>query len=544
MLPIYFNIESHFWIAYLFFINGCLAQCLLRRYSTEFFELTKSLEAQVLSAFFISIGINGLLLYLLDLAALPFSSMFYLLGLLSALLLLVCWGSYKQLNFDFELSYLRLVLYLFIFGVIFYNGALIEQISDAWWHMSLANKMALASSYTVEPGHLTGAAERYYPPLWHANLALAKTVSSVSIPVIWNSFTAWGAVMKVMAFYLFAYSLSNDKRIGLLAACLFVLVPGVGNSYLRVSAWPSHIAYTAWFSAFYVTAVLMRNMNIEFVSNIRNALSQSIGVLWRLRVQLSCLVALMLLMFFTHQAEVLWFALAWFVYMAACSIYRGFDSSGSYLAYRDNVLLRAIYQLSLVCFAALSLWFFYERGSIVLTDKNLAYLLPFFGALSLLISEWCSRSQSVWRTIGRLSFVVLIAVLFVTINYTHLLSLFKPELSLPSSGIRPAESIALLGGKLGLPSWRHQLGAGLLYSGILSIPISWALVYFKPSQLTLFVAATATTVFFFVLSPYLYQWLTDVLRYHSTWRIALLLFHPIILAAAFVMLFDRWRAAS
>jgi len=542
MMPIYFNIESHLWIAYLFFINGYLAQLLCRRYSDSFVELTESLEAQVLAAFFLSIGMNGVFLYALDLAALPFSNMFGILGLLTVLLFFGCCANYKRLNYQFEISGIRLVLYLLIFIVLFYNGGLIEQISDAWWHMSLANKIGLANSYTVEPGHLTGAGERYYPPLWHANLALVNSLSSISIPVFWNSFTAWGAVIKVMAFYLFAYALSGDTRIGLLSACLFVLIPGVGNSYLRVSAWPSHIAYTAWFSTFYIAVILSKEFHSLSAATFMQNLMQSLRVFWLARTQVVCIAILIGLMLFTHQVELLWFALTWFVYMVGCSISRTFDSHNQYLGYRDNFLIRGVYQLALLSLMVFSLWFFYKRGSIVLTDKNLAYLLPFFCVLSMMISECLSRSKVVWRLIARLSFIAMMAVLLITFDYTHLLSLFIPELVLPSSGIRPAESIALLGGKLALPSWRHQLGEGLLYSGILSIVISWALVFYKSSRLTIFVASSATTVLLFCLSPYLYQWLSDVLRYHSTWRIALILFHPIILAAVFILLFDQWRA--
>ena len=541
---IFSNIESHLWIAYLFFANGYLAQLLFRRYSQQFSNFTESFEAQALAAFFLSIGLNGLLLYLLDIAALPFSIMFVVLGVLTVILFLGCCLNFKHLQWRCDIGYLRPALYLCIFLMLFYNGGLIEQISDAWWHMSLANKISIASSYTIEPGHLTGAYERYYPPLWHANLALAKIVSGISIPIFWNSFTAWGAVVKVMAFYLFAYSLSADKRIAVLSACLFILIPSIGNSYLRVSAWPSHVSYTAWFALFYMSAILLSQFNFLNQLTLKQNLIQLGHSLWKAKVNLLCIAVLLVLILFTHKAEILWFAVAWLAYLVACSVYRAFDSSLDYLAYRDNFLNYFTYRLALIALMIFSLWFFYQRGAIVLTDKNLAYLLPFFCFLGLLLTELLGQKVGVLRLIARLSFIGLVAVLLITINYTHLLSLFVRELALPSSGIRPAEAVALLGGKLSLPSWHHQLGGGLLYSGILSIPISWALAFYKPSRLTLFIAATGTTVILFCISPYLFQWLNDVLAYHSTWRIALIVFHPIVLAATLVFMFDYWRGQN
>ena len=202
MMPIFFHVESHLVIAYLFFFNGLLVNWLLRSCSIGYAELTKPLEAQVLAAFFVSVLINGAMLYGLDLLSFSFTNMRFILPFLSiGLILLSIWRlsslAWRQpLRFEFGLT--RLGIYAFVFIILFYNGGLIELLADSWWHMSLASKIASHSTLAIDFGHLNGFSQRYYPPLWHGNLALAHIVSGESIAVLWNSFTAWGGVLKVM----------------------------------------------------------------------------------------------------------------------------------------------------------------------------------------------------------------------------------------------------------------------------------------------------------------------------------------------------------
>ena len=127
-----------------------------------------------------------------------------------------------------------------------------------------------------------------------------------------------------------------------------------------------------------------------------------------------------------------------------------------------------------------------------------------------------------------------IVLLLFSVDLKHLLSLVKPELAYPlaSSHELPLLATGFFGGELKLPGWHLQLRSALLYSGLLSIPLSVVLTILKPSRLTLFVCANAITAFLVCLSPYLYMWLTEMLNYHSPWRIATLIFHPIIIAFA------------
>jgi len=182
-MPIFFHAESHLWIAYLFFLNGAMLSVLIRSWSQSYREITSTIEAQVLSAFFTSLLLNGVVLSLLEVGDFSFELAAYCLLSVSIVLLLVCVSAIVRghaLYLNCQWSVLRLVIYGMIFVVLFYNGGLIEQVSDAWWHMSLANKIAMANGFEPELGHLTGTNTRDYPSLWHANLALAREVSGVS----------------------------------------------------------------------------------------------------------------------------------------------------------------------------------------------------------------------------------------------------------------------------------------------------------------------------------------------------------------------------
>lgn len=539
MMPIFFHIESHLWIAYLFFINGALLHYLFRSFSTNYLELTSTLEAQFLASFFISISLNGLLLLGLDLLNLEFRLMLFVLPVICIAILTCVVRTTPKYEFktilSFECDYKRLALYLSVFIMLFYNGGLIEQISDAWWHMSLANKIGTASSFDLETGHLNGRYSRYYPPLWHGNLALANILSGISIPVFWNSFTAWGAVIKVMSFYLFALSLSGQKSIATLGALLFVLLPGVGDSFLRVSAWPSHIAYTAWFSLFFISFSLL--------NQIKNSISGFLDAskaLYEQRAIILTALTLLILINFAHQAELLWFAMAFLFYFIGISAQRVFKKSDTVEAEQSIWLINLLGKLLLVGALILSVWFVYQDWKKVLINPD-GFLVYFIPILTLLVFCYLQfqtiKKPSTYFTSTAKGAVLLVAiVLLLSIDLRHLLSLFNSELAYPKERFHelPLHALGWFGEELKIPGWHLQLRFGLLYSGILSIPLALFLAFYRPSRLTLFLASTSSFALLFCASPYLYHWLQELMNYHSPWRISLMIFHPITLSVAIV----------
>jgi len=531
-MPIFFNLESHLWIAYLFLFNGVLVHWCLHRVSDSYAELTEALEAQVLAAFFFSIALNGLLLLALDLMGIEFILMKIILPLLSAsLLLLFVWKNSivkVRQTIACDWNFGRLSLYAVIFIVLFYNGGLIEQTSDAWWHMSLANKIEIASSFFLETGHLNGIYARYYPPLWHANLALATTLSTEPLPVLWNSFTAWGAVLKVMGFYLMAYSLTKDKLVAVLSALLFVLLPGMGDSYLRVSAWPSHIAYTAWFFLFFVcfsTLDVLRPQVTGWLGGVRS--------LWLQKERVLFAILLMAVIMFSHQVELLFFVFAILFYFIGITVYRTLRRGSPNQIESATWAINALGVPLLIGALFACIWFIYQDWHQLSKniDLTIAYLLPpllLFTFLVLQKPQWLSRR---WG-LGLL--IVGALILLLSIDTRHVYSLFDPERAYPQAVYHelPLTALGWFGSELKIPGWHLQLRFGLLYSGITSLLIAAFMAFYQPSRATIFLAATGIGAFLFCSSPYLHHWLREVLNYQSPWRIAVLIFNPMIIALA------------
>lgn len=545
MLPIFFHLESHLWIAYLFFANGFLLQLFLRSVFSEYRTLTASLEAQLLGAFFISISLNALLILALDIIGGNFSALLPVLLLFSVgllLCLILARAKYDiAKSLTCEWSGWRVCIYAITFILLFYNGGLIEQITDAWWHMSLASKIALASSFDTELGHLTASATRDYPHLWHGNLALAHSVSGISLPVLWNSFTAWGAVIKLMAFYLFSFGLTRDKSIATIAVLLFLLLPGIGNSYLRVSAWPSHISYAAWFTTFFVACDLFQTKSKTAVANMRDWFSLVSATLMQKATAIAAIACLATVIFFTHRVELLWLAIAWFAYWITCSIRVFLLGNRRTMELHGGRFSAISYRVVLLALLGYSLWFFVNKLSAGLKiDHALAYGFPVLVLLVLVSIEFLKQRA---RSLNCLLLIMCASLILISINYTHLYSLFVPEFALPQGFTheRPVIAVGLFGTNLVLPGWHLQLREGLLYSGILSLPLSALLLFIQPSRAALFVFSCGLVALLFCVSPYLYQWLQDILSYHSPWRIAILVFHPLLFAQLMSVCLGVWR---
>ncbi|MDW7772656.1 MAG: hypothetical protein SCH71_07170 [Desulfobulbaceae bacterium] len=426
-----------------------------------------------------------------------------------------------------------------VFLILLYNGGLIEQIADSWWHLSLANKIGMFNSLDVN-NHLLGTPDRYYPPLWHANLAMLHKVSDISLPILWNAFTAWGGSFKVMGFYLLALGLSRNANIAILSAVLFVFLPGLGNSYLRVSAWPSHISYTAWFCLFYVTFALMDKTGMSVFPGHNNSIlsfwNRCLINVWKNFILVISFIVLAIIVLFTHQAELLWFACGILFYAMGLSCYQLLQSSTEPFIEPGGGLLRP-YLVGCLLGIMAATWFTYSpvladlHG---LSDLHGAVLLPVVPVLFFLyVQTEKSPLAGVYNAnTAKILFFVMLAITALSIDQRQLVSLFMPELGYPLPGYydAPLHGTGWLGDRLELPGWHMQLRNGLLYSGVLAIGISVVMAVIKPSRGTIFLAANAVIPFLFLVSPYLYQWLSDVLSYLSSWRIALLIFHPIILA--------------
>jgi hypothetical protein len=170
------------------------------------------------------------------------------------------------------------------------------------------------------------------------------------------------------------------------------------------------------------------------------------------------------------------------------------------------------------------------------SDRLISNFLP----ISILLVLFSIELKFVPKAVNLLLGIGLAAVLLLSINYTHLYSLFDPAYALPKGLFFQSSSVAIgyFGGELKVPNWQLQLRSGLLYSGFLSVIFSAIAVYLKPTRATLFLSGSSVIAMLFCASPYLYHWLQSILSYHSPWRITLIVFHPILWALLISGLFD------
>ncbi len=532
MMPIFFHAKAHLWIAYTLFFNGILLTLIFTSLSPRFEEIVETFEAKILSSFAFSLSLNSLVLLVLDYLNQPFSNAIYPLLTVSVVLLIVVTysGAFKEKKLGIDL--LVFPLYIFMFIVLFYNGGLIDQISDAWWHMSLANQIGIENTLTGNTKHLTGLPERYYPPLWHGNLALIREISGIQLPTLWNAFTAWGGVLKLMGFYLLGLGVFADRKIAFLGAVLFALLPGLGNSYMRVSAWPSHVSYSLWFFSLFLTFGILDSFKTK-----KHNLITEFKHLWQQRVLVCMLVLIILLMYFLHQFEVLLLFTSVTVYLFVLALKNGEEHS-------HNRIKTVYLGLRLVLFALL--FFAIYKAFTIETDSGIdAYLLRIFPVIIsciLIVLHFAGRLN------GRSKFALLFALaglLLLSINFQHVASLFVPELALPrgASHTQPMIAMGWFGGELSLPGWHHQLRMGLLWSGVIAFIVSAVMIVGERSRGWVFVAANCIFVWSLILSPYIYHWFSVSLNYHSVWRFAMLSFHPLVIAAMCIWAIRYIRAA-
>ncbi len=573
MMPLFFHLEAHLWLLYALFANGILCALILKRVSAQAKVLLVAPEAVGVVGLFCSLALNAGLFATLQ----PFGISsevapgYLRVGLLVStmtLLFVLIWlqarsspnatASYTPMPprtfsywpksaispawlSDHMLSTcgIRMFAYGFVALVLFYNGALIEQVSDGWWHLSLANTLANDLGFSGMRAHLLGIEERAYPALWHINLAVLRIVSGQSLPELFNASTPWLAVIKLMAVYLFALALTQSRGTATLSLLLFIMLPGLAASYLRVSAWPSHLSYTAWFFAFFAIfkvfdGVARANSKSALrLAHIKTLVSDNVAAL--LAVALAALI-----MFFTHKVELVWLFIAISSYVLCLLSLRSARSveAGWLPLLRWGAFLLL---LSLVLVVAYLLVFGRELAS-----RNWDFLLMYCAPLVLLFLivglAWSAQRSSTGRS-SYILFGLLVVVFILLIDWRHLASAFYPEIAHPMRAARqwPLQSIGWFGGTLFVPGWHLQLRNGLVPLGLLSIPIAWWLAAYYPRRASWFLASCGTVALLLCVSPYLHTWLREVMDYHSVWRVSIMIFHPLVFALALLML---WRACK
>jgi hypothetical protein len=137
--------------------------------------------------------------------------------------------------------------------------------------------------------------------------------------------------------------------------------------------------------------------------------------------------------------------------------------------------------------------------------------------------------------------VTLVIILLLSIDMRQLLSLFSPELAYPKAqyGEFPVKAAGFFGSAMSLPGWHLQLRGGLLYSGVVAILLTPLMLFVRLDRATIFLASNAIFAFLICLSPYLFDWMQDILNYNSVFRVGVLIFHPLILALLLHQLYSH-----
>ena len=120
----------------------------------------------------------------------------------------------------------------------------------------------------------------------------------------------------------------------------------------------------------------------------------------------------------------------------------------------------------------------------LISDLSMAYLLPVMALLvfAYLQLKGCRYVNLFRQDIAVVLLVMLSVVVLLSVDVRHLLSLFDQELAYPKAKYHqlPLVTQGWLGGDLNLPGWHLQLRSGLLYSGVVAIPLSLLLAILNP----------------------------------------------------------------
>ncbi len=129
---------------------------------------------------------------------------------------------------------------------------------------------------------------------------------------------------------------------------------------------------------------------------------------------------------------------------------------------------------------------------------------------------------------------------FIDIN--HLAELFRPEIiktGYYSDYIPKYLWFEFDEVWLNLPKWEHQLRVGLLFSGVVSVMISFWLVAKEQSRATIFLFGCAIFSSLILISPYLFTFFGLLVSFTGVYRFEILIFHPVIIAMAILYIYRQ-----
>ena len=529
---------AHLAIPFVTLIHGALIAVMLQSRIT-LSDTHDKLVGVVVTGFALSILINTALATLLAVAGL---SIHYLLGFL--LLLDVLLAIYliidKQIGINVTGgSSLIWIIASVVFIIMVNNGGLINILADSWWHMSLANQIHDSGTIFSDQHHFNGNPKSeldfVYEPGWHISLALIAKLSNAPLPLVWHTLGAWCSALTVLSYYYFARVLTEDNKVALGAVVLFVVLLGGINAFFRVSPWPGNVAYIFLYLSIAYFFALMDQIDVAQQKSIDSILP--VRVVIRSLVQAPVLTITTFLIIITiavvHLAEGLWLVAAFIFYAYFLSSLQKKRAK----AESDAVVIQFSWIL-----------FFLFWGVLIAVDHSeflnttiivLAYLTINTIAIRLLTSTSEFASHLIIRIVA--SGVIMISTLwFIDIN--HLAELFRPEII--KTGYYSDYIPIYLWFEfdevwLNLPKWEHQLRVGLLFSGVVSVMISFWLVAKEQSRATIFLFGCAIFSSLILISPYLFTFFGLLVSFTGVYRFEILIFHPVIIAMAILYIYRQ-----
>lgn len=551
MLSLSSLLSTHLAILYVLFIPGILLVLVFMRYIDEAKIIVNGYDLLIVLAFLCSVALNGAIGLLLSLFSITFYKYFFIMGFID--LALICALLYRRSEIvkikiisGIELK----ILYVFsavFFIIMSYNGGLIDILADSWWHMAYANKIAESSNYILGRHHLTG--EPFggvaYAPIWHLQLAFIKIVSGQELPYIWHSLAPWVVIVTLFSYYRLASVLVKNDWIALVSVVFFTILLGGINSYFRVSPWPGNVSYIFLYLLIYMTFLYIdRQPDKKFpLSNLDRIYNLMLGIIRNKHLVFLIFLSVIVIAG-VHTAQLIWYVIAFFGYY----LFIGHAVKNPRIRQdkiqKDYSVLTPIISLIIIAFLLMA---FYLKGSLSVKEifsTPIKYIsIPIMFTSIWLFSKLLNQTKKNSRLCYTLCAIFSVIVLYFIIDWTHLGALFfrsmevhkvSPHLPRVYEGIIP-------GVTLKLPSWAHQLRWGLLYSGVLSIPVAIYLMLMRRDRGAYFLASAAIIGFLGIVSPYYFTALIQLIPYNSMYRIHLIIFSPIIFSLLYAHVWNIFK---
>jgi len=535
-------VYTHLAILYVLFIPGALLALASMRFIRETQVLINGYDLLIVFAFMFSIALNGAIGFLFTNFNISFEYYIIVIGLIDLLFIIALFYKNTKLHrIRISSNTESKILYLFttvFFIIMLYNGGLLDILADAWWHMAYANRIAESSSYILDRIHLTGEPKTgiAYAPLWHLQLAFIKHVSGEELPYIWHSLAPWIIMVTLFSYYRLASVLVNNRWAPLVSVILFTLLLGGINSYFRVSPWPGNVSYVFWYLLIYLT---FRYIDMQPDPKIDISTIDRLYVLISGVAKNKYLVSTLLLTIFViagiHTAQLIWYLIGFLGYY----FFIRYADKNPFIRqvdiHKDYTVLTPVIGMLIIVLLFVEFYLTSNLSVTAIYNDPIKYIsIPVmfisFWLFSRLINQ-TAQNNYLWCAL--LAGFVIVS-LYLVIDWEHLRALFIPSMEvrgrLPHL---PRVYEYIPGVPLKLPAWSHQIRWGLLYSGVLAVPVSIYLAVMRRDRGSYFLASGAIIGFLGVSSPYYFTALIQLIPYSSMYRIHLIIFTPIIFSLFF-----------